>query len=45
MYLWRHSARFEPALGTATAWITTFEYRGAVERRLTLRGREVITLA
>lgn len=45
MYLWRHSARFEPALGTATAWITTFECRGAVERMLTLRGPEVITVA
>lgn len=43
MYLWRHSTRFEPDLGSATAWITTIAYRGAVERTLQLRGPEVVT--
>lgn len=45
MYLWRHSARFEPGLGSATAWITTIAYLGAVERTLKLRCPEVVTTA
>ncbi|MEO5609602.1 MAG: sigma factor [Ornithinibacter sp.] len=45
MYLWRHSARFEPSRGSATAWVTTIAYRGAAERMLTLSGPDVVNIA
>ena len=42
IYLWRHSARIEPDVGSATAWITTVAFRGAVKRNLQLRGPEAL---